>query len=72
MTTTPPVPPALKAVRASLRTAAEPALRDRLSQVIAGLERLYGVRSESPDEDQGDMRRRKFARARHNVWKAST
>jgi hypothetical protein len=62
-------PPALAAVRASLRGATEPELRDRLSRVIAGLERLYGV-GKPTAQDQGDLRRRRFAQSRHNLWKA--
>ena len=61
-----PIPPALKALRASLRQAVDENLRDRLSTAIRYLERLYGVRSSLPPET-GDMRRRKvFAKFPHH------
>lgn len=65
---TAPVPSALKALRASLRTASEPVLRDRLLGAVAYLSRLYGVPAGLPEAeaDQGDLRRRRqFAASRH-------
>jgi hypothetical protein len=65
------IPAPIRALRRSLRGATEPALRERLSVTIANLERLYGV-GKPTEQDQGDLRRRRFAQSRHNVWKAST
>lgn len=62
-----PLPAPVKALRASLRTAREPGLRDRLSQVLRRVERLYGLGTAPPDEDTGDMRRRRFVQDRHPV-----
>ena len=62
------LPSAVKALRKSLRTAREPGLRDRLSQALARLERLYGLRTAPPHEDTGDLRRRRrFVRDRHPI-----
>ncbi len=63
----PTLPSAVKALRSSLRTATEPGLRDRLSQALARLERLYGLRTDRRDEDTGELRRRRFVRDRHPV-----
>jgi hypothetical protein len=62
--TTPRLPPALKALRASLRSAQESALRERLSRAIRGLELLYGLRTPAPQDD-GDLRRHRFVADRH-------
>jgi len=47
---TPRLPPAIRALRASLRGASESALRERLQVALAGLERLYGL-APRVDED---------------------
>jgi hypothetical protein len=65
------VPAPIRSLRRSLAGAKEPALRERLSNTIAHLERLYGL--EKPTEqDQGDLRRRRFAKGRHRIWPKST
>lgn len=56
-----PLPPALKALMASLAKATEPALRARLSAAIAGVRRLYKLPS-LPPEDTGDLRKLKGLR----------
>ena len=60
-----PLPPAIKALRASLRGASESALRERLQIALRGLERLYGLAPPRPPQDDGDMRRRHFVADRH-------
>ena len=64
-----PVPSAVKALRRSLRSAQEPALRDRLREALARVERLYGVAKpvEQDRQDMGDMRRRQFVRENHRI-----
>lgn len=63
-----PIPSALMTLRESLRRATDEGMRDRLSQSIAYLERLYGLRSEPMPQDDGDMRRRKvFCRGQHRI-----
>ena len=62
--TTPRVPSALKVLRASLRSAQESALRERLSRAIRRLEVLYGLKP-AVYEDTGDMRRNYFVSQRH-------
>lgn len=54
------LPAPIRALRRSLAGATDPVLRERLSRVIAGLERLYGV-GKPTAQDQGDLRRRRFA-----------
>jgi hypothetical protein len=57
-----PVPPALKALQASLRKAREPVLRARLSEAIARVRFLYATpegRRRALSEDRGDMKRRR-------------
>jgi hypothetical protein len=66
MTFTPRVPPALKALRASLRTCTEAPLRDRLVGAITYLTSLYGL-PPAPDDDDGDMHRRRFAASSHKL-----
>ena len=61
---TPRLPPAIRALRASLRGASESGLRERLEIAIRGLERLYGL-APRVDEDTGDMRRDRFVADRH-------
>ncbi len=63
----PALPSAIKALRASLRTATEPGLRDRLQAALWRVEALYGLRRTPADEDTGDLRRRRFVRDRHPV-----
>ena len=60
-----PLPPAIKALRASLRGASESALRERLQIALRGLERLYGLAPPPTPQDDGDMRRRHFVADRH-------
>jgi hypothetical protein len=45
-------------------------LRDRIREAIRGIEVLYGTAA-PVEEDQGDLRRRRFAQSRHNVWPTS-
>jgi hypothetical protein len=63
---TPALPSSIKALRASLRTAAEPGLRDRLQNALARVERLYGLRK-PVKQDMGDMRRRRFVGETHRL-----
>jgi hypothetical protein len=65
------IPAPIRALRRSLAGAKDPALRDRLSVIIANLERLYGV-GKPTEQDRGDLRRRRFVRERHHVWPKST
>ncbi len=60
------LPAPTKALRASLRTAREPRLRDRLSDALARCEALYGLRK-PVKQDMGDMRRRRFVRETHRL-----
>ena len=55
----PVLPAPVKALRASLRTATEQALRDRLSAALRRVELLYGLSSEPAHDDDGDLRRRR-------------
>ena len=49
--------------------ATEPGLRDRVTRTLQRVERLYRLPTTPPDDDiTGDMRRRRFAEERHNVW----
>lgn len=60
-----PLPKALRALRASLRTTQAGLLRDRIQAAVAYLEGLYSVPTSPADEDTGDLRRRQFAAGRH-------
>jgi hypothetical protein len=62
---TAPIPPAVKAVRASLRKATEPGLVVRLQDMLIRLEALYHLRSENTRPDMGDLRRRRFVASSH-------
>ena len=57
--------PTLHALRASLRGAKEEGLRERLTRVIASLERSYGASRPPTPQDEGDLRRRTFVADRH-------
>lgn len=59
-------PTAIAALRAGLRTAQGP-MRARLKEAILRLEVLYGIRPEPTRQDQGDLRRGRFARAQHRI-----
>lgn len=60
-------PPAIKALKSSLRGCTEPSLRDRLIVAIRGLERLYNRPTAPIPQDDGDMKRRRFCDAPHRL-----
>ena len=68
-----PLPAPVKALRPSLRACTVDGLRDRYLKTLAWLERLYGLRSQTAQDDDitGDMKRRRFADKPHNLWQAS-
>jgi hypothetical protein len=53
---TAPLPPVVKALQASLRRAREPALRERLSEAVRKVRRLYDLPI-GEKEETGDLRR---------------
>jgi hypothetical protein len=61
------LPSALRAMRRAWREATDERLRDRYSDAIRHLERLYGFRTSLPEET-GDMRRREiFTKSPHRI-----
>jgi hypothetical protein len=62
-----PVPDPIKALRASLRAASEPALRDRLCEALRRLEQLYGCPVSPETAPDLDLKRReRFCRSAHH------
>ncbi len=62
-----PVPAAIRAMRASLKAAGEPALVDRLWRALVGLYKLYNLPPEPTPQDDGDMKRRRWCEAPHHL-----
>jgi hypothetical protein len=61
------VPSAYNALRRQLGAATDGATRDRLERAITYVRRLYGLPESPPHHDDGDLRRRNFARSPHRI-----